>query len=414
MILRATARDDDPFDRQRRIDWWRQEVAEQARVFVIGAGAIGNEVIKNLLLLGFRDLLIWDFDTIEASNLSRTVLFRREDVGQSKARVAAERARELALHPDARIAWREGDVVWDLGLGLLRRADLVFGCLDNLEARMAINRACRLVGVPWIDGGISELNSRVSVFLPGEGGCYECGMSAADYHEARRHYSCDNVRRAMVAAERLPTVQIAAAWCAAVQVQEGVKVLHGRTDMDARLISYSGAFNRFDVFTLPRRDDCLAHLSLPEPTPLPLTHRARLRDFLAEVSRPERSGTGARMDLQGERGFVVAAGCRRCRRQRPIMKPQFRVFDADLGCTSAVCEVYGDRPEAQPLPEGIPTETTITAVFGLDVDPPALLDCTLAELGVPDGHIVPVESATGEYTYFELALVPDAPGGTVS
>ncbi len=411
MTSHVTAGDEDPFDRQRRIDWWRQEVAERSRVFVIGAGAIGNEVIKNLLLLGFRDLLIWDFDRIEASNLSRTVLFRREDVGQSKARVAAERARALALHPDARIEWREGDVVWDLGLGLLRTADLVFGCLDNLEARLAINRACRLVGVPWIDGGIGELNSRVGVFLPGEGGCYECGMSQADFHEARRRYSCDNVRRAMVAAERLPTVQIAAAWCAAVQVQEGVKVLHGRTDMDGRLIAYSGSANRFDVFNQPRRDDCLAHSSLPEPTPLPITSQATLRELLTEVGRPERSGPGARLDLQGDRGFLVAAGCRRCRRPRPIMKPQFRVFDGDLLCASPVCEVYGDRPETEELAAGVPTHTDIRAVFGLDVDPPALLDRTLAELGIPDGHIVPVESAAGEYTYYALALLEHPRGG---
>jgi molybdopterin/thiamine biosynthesis adenylyltransferase len=244
-------RDDDPFDRQKRIGWWRQEVAERTRVFVIGAGAIGNEVIKNLMLLGFRDVLIWDFDRIEASNLSRTVLFRGEDLGQSKARVAAERARAMALHPDPRIEWCEGDVVWDLGLGLLRTADLVFGCLDNTEARMAINRACRAAGVPWIDGRIGELDCQISVYLPGEGGCYECGMSEADHHDARRRYSCDNVMRVATEESRIPTVGIAAAWCAAVQVQEGIKVLHGRTEMDARTIVYRGSINRLDVYSLP-------------------------------------------------------------------------------------------------------------------------------------------------------------------
>jgi molybdopterin-synthase adenylyltransferase len=394
---------EDTFDRQRRIDWWRQDVIEAARVLVIGAGAIGNELIKNLVLLGFRDLLIWDFDAIEASNLSRTVLFRREDIGKSKAQVAAERARAMALHPDPRIEWREGDVVWDLGLGLVRSADLVFGCLDNVEARMAINRACRLVGVPWIDSGISELNCYVSVYLPSEGGCYECGMSKSDYHEARRRYSCDNVKRSMVAAGRIPTVQIASAWSAAVQVQEGIKVLHGRTDMDARKIGYIGTANYFDIYTLPRRQDCLAHASLPEPQMLPFSRRITLRHCLDELSRQDRSGPGARIDLQADREFVVEAACRRCQRPRRILKPQFRVFEADLECQTPRCEVYGDTPQGSEVGSDIPTRKVVQAVFGANVESEPLLDMTLADLGIPDQHILPVEAADQSYVYYELA-----------
>ncbi len=393
----------DLFDRQRRIDWWRQDVIERASVLVIGAGAIGNEVIKNLVLVGFRELMIWDFDHIEASNLSRTVLFRREDVGKSKAQVAAERARAMALHPDARIEWREGDVVWDLGFGLVRSASLVFGCLDNVEARMAINRVCRSVGVPWIDGSIGELNCRIGVFLPGEGGCYECGMSESDFHEARRRYSCDNVKRSMIAAGRLPTVQIASAWCAALQVQEGIKVLHGRTDMDAKMIVYIGSTNLFDIYTLPRREDCLAHSIFPTPELLPLSAQATLRELLTELCREERSGPGARLDLRGDREFIVEAGCRRCRRERPIMKPRFRLYDGDLQCVSSVCEIYGDKPDDVGLAEGIPTPTVTRAVFGLDVEPASLLDRTLSNLGIPERHILPIEGAQGDYQYYELA-----------
>src|SRR5581483_10388459 len=83
------------FDRQMLIAGWDQEKLRKAKVMVVGAGAIGNEALKNLALLGFGHLLIVDFDTIAPSNLSRTVLFRPEDVGRSKALVAAERVREL-------------------------------------------------------------------------------------------------------------------------------------------------------------------------------------------------------------------------------------------------------------------------------------------------------------------------------
>ncbi len=396
---------DDVFDRQRRIDWWQQETIEAARVLVVGAGAIGNEVLKNLCLLGFRELLVWDFDEIEPSNLSRTVLFRRDDVGLSKARVAAERARELALNPDVRIEYREGDAVWDLGLGTVRSCSIVLGCLDNTEARMAINRACRRGGVPFIDGGIHELNCRVSVFLPFDRGCFECGMNKRDYEEAGLRYSCDKVRRDMVASGRVPTVQVAAAWCAALQVQEAVKVLHGRTDMDARMIMYVGATNLFDVYTQPRRADCPAHVTVPAAEPLGITARATLRELLDDVCKAGRSGAGARLDLRGERSFVIDAECRRCLRTRPIMKPRARIFDADLACASPLCDIYGDDPESAGLASTMATEMNTRAVFGHDVDPPALLDRTLFDLGVPDRHILAVEGAGGEYRYYELAPV---------
>jgi adenylyltransferase/sulfurtransferase len=62
---------------------------------VIGAGALGNEIIKNLALTGIGNILLVDFDQIEPSNLSRSILFRETDRGRYKADVAAERAREI-------------------------------------------------------------------------------------------------------------------------------------------------------------------------------------------------------------------------------------------------------------------------------------------------------------------------------
>ena len=146
-----------PFDRQERLSWWKQDVLRQARILIIGAGALGNEALKNLALLGAGRLMVVDFDTISASNLSRTLLFRPEDVGRPKAELAAHRTRDLILEPTARIQFLNADLVWDIGLGLFRRMDVILGCVDNDEARLAINRAARSVGTPWINAGIYEL-----------------------------------------------------------------------------------------------------------------------------------------------------------------------------------------------------------------------------------------------------------------
>ena len=74
------------FDRQNMIiSKYAAELIKSVKILVIGVGAGGNEVLKNLLLMGFGNITIVDFDTVEDSNLSRTTLFRKEDIGKSKS-----------------------------------------------------------------------------------------------------------------------------------------------------------------------------------------------------------------------------------------------------------------------------------------------------------------------------------------
>src|SRR4051794_40041528 len=138
--------DGDRYSRLRLIPWWRQDRLAAAKVLVVGAGALGNEVVKNLALLGVGTTIIIDLDDVEPSNLSRSVLFRTGDGGRSKAAVAAERAREI--NPEVAFLPIHGDVITDVGLGLFADVDVVIGCLDNREARLWVNRQCWKVGTP--------------------------------------------------------------------------------------------------------------------------------------------------------------------------------------------------------------------------------------------------------------------------
>ena len=126
----------DRYDRQKRIKGWQQQALASAHVLVAGAGALGNELIKNLVLAGIGHIMIVDFDHIELSNLSRSVLFRTGNIGQPKAMVAAQAAGEL--NSDVEIRHINGDLFYDVGLGFYRHADLVVSGLDNLAARVQV------------------------------------------------------------------------------------------------------------------------------------------------------------------------------------------------------------------------------------------------------------------------------------
>src|SRR5258708_3150418 len=104
------------FARPAPIEWWEQSRVENAKLLVVGAGALGNEIIKNLALLGAGQVIVVDKDCVEKSNLSRSILFRQRDEGQPKARCAARGA--LELYPRARILPIVGDAMNDVVLVL--------------------------------------------------------------------------------------------------------------------------------------------------------------------------------------------------------------------------------------------------------------------------------------------------------
>ncbi len=71
---------EDRYSRLRLIPWWDHSKIVACRLLVVGAGALGNEILKNAALLGFRKVVVVDLDRIEESNLSRTVLYRGENI----------------------------------------------------------------------------------------------------------------------------------------------------------------------------------------------------------------------------------------------------------------------------------------------------------------------------------------------
>jgi len=387
-----------PFDRQERMSWWDAKKVSSSTLLVAGAGATGNETLKNLALLGVRRILVADFDKIALSNLSRTVLFARNDLGRSKARIAAKRTRQMCLAEDPQIDCFDGDIVWDLGTGVYMEMDLVFGCLDNAEARLAINRQCWLANTPWIDSGILELGAHVATYIPLEGPCYQCGIRRETLASARTRYSCDDFKKSLLAEGKLPTVQVTSALAAALQVQEGMKLLCGRTAKGGRYFHYDGNTNTLDTYDTQATPNCIACTTYPGVHALGASAEMTVREFLTYVSDAKLSGRGATLDLRGDRTFVYSIRCPGCGRARRLLKPSFKLFDTDAYCPRCRRRI----PEHTGPPNDVPAEKTLLPALSLQASEDPVLNLRLRDLGIPWYHVVSVQDAGGEYRYYLL------------
>jgi adenylyltransferase/sulfurtransferase len=385
-----------PYDRQERLDWWSQEKVSTAKIMVVGAGATGNETIKNLCLLGVKNILIIDMDEISITNLSRTILFRKEDVGKKKAEIAAQRARELSLAKDTNIYWYHGDAVWELGTGLYKSQDLILGCVDSVETRLEINRQSWLAKKPWIDSGINELGMHVTVFEPPNSPCYQCSLTINQQQAARKRYSCDDFKKKIINDEKVPTVQITAAIASAIQTQEAMKLICGQKVISGRIIYFQGRNNDFDINQIQRNPNCTAHLSYPKVFSLPYTTEISLKQFLEIVSDPKLSGLNATLDFAAFRRFIKSANCRSCGKEIMFYKPSFKILTSDLICDDCQKKglADGNHVTAKIYPE---------SEFKLGYTDEKILSMSLHDLGVPYWPILAIKDSKSQYQYYELS-----------
>ncbi len=243
------------------IKWFDMEKVEKAKVMVVGAGALGNEVLKHLALLNIGQVLIVDFDTIELSNLSRSVLFRESDCGKGlyKAEVASERIKEINPHVKTMVI--KGDIISDIGLGVFRQMDVIIGCLDNRLARLYINRYAFKAGKIWIDGAIENLIGKLDVYEMGKG-CYECQITEQEWSIIRYRLGCADIAQRYYSAGRIPTTSISSSIIGAMQAQEALKVIHGfkKNYRSGYQFHYDGMNNMTaDIPFGHLKDDCESH-----------------------------------------------------------------------------------------------------------------------------------------------------------
>lgn len=353
----------DRFDRFRQISWWDQPRLAQAKILVIGAGALGNEIIKNLALLGIGRVFIADLDTIENSNLSRSVLYRERDNGWPKANVAAAAAKDL--YPAMRTQAFCGNAAYGLGLGVFRWADMVLAGLDNREARLMINRNCWKVNRPWVDGAIEQISGMARLFAP-DGPCYECTMSQADWQALQLRRSCNLLTRQQMQTQSTPTTPTISSIIAGFQCQEAVKYLHGMDGLRGKGWILDGLSADGYQVEFQRKPDCGSHDSLSEILPLPVRYDQTTPRELLRIARQH---LGPAAELEFARDILAEMACPSCGKVQPVYRP---LGMADH--TLATCPACGSARE-------------VHSFFRMTGDEP-WVDRSLREIGVPAFDVV--------------------------
>lgn len=158
---------------------------QDCKILVIGAGGLGCECLKNLALVGFRQMHVIDMDIIDLSNLNRQFLFRHKDIGASKAETAAKFINDRVHGSNVVPHFCK---IQDKDEHFYRQFHIVICGLDSIVARRWINGMLTSLliydedvldqssVIPFVDGGTEGFKGNIRVILPGLTACIECTL----------------------------------------------------------------------------------------------------------------------------------------------------------------------------------------------------------------------------------------------
>lgn len=350
------------------------EVLRDAAVIVVGAGALGQNVLLDLGLSGVSELRLVDGDIFEDHNLTRSPLFPAErSAGEGLSKATAVGGALARLHTAERPRLRVADAwIEELGLGAFEGVDAIAACVDSLQARAYLAKVALLLGLPIVDGGFSGANVGMTAYPPPEdptaAPCWRCGGAPVP-----GAFSCRQFAEYSAAAGVVPAIQNGAAALGALCSEAIVMSLHGRLAKPKR-VSLDIRTGESLVFEPSPAPACApGHRRLPEPVPSTAGVDASAGDLLAE-----HAGLDADALLFLPDVFVERAPCPLCQATCKIDAPT-HLWRRDSRCV----ECGGSWPAIAPGNQGQ------DVICELDANHPAATR-TLATFGVRPGDIVEI------------------------
>ncbi|MGB8294692.1 MAG: ThiF family adenylyltransferase [Polyangia bacterium] len=357
-----------------------------AIVTVVGLGAGGCNAGQTMALAGVNELRLIDFDSVEASNLTRSPLFDRRRLAGKRVRFKAREAAMGALansyadDPIVRFAVARFE---EVGLGALVGSDVVIAAVDSLRVRALLADATRLLGIPLVELGFSGSRGQVSVFpnRVGDEACWRCLNPEVEDGAA----SCVLYARRVAEAGAIPATQSLAAVLGALAAEHAIQAIHQRFPLGGKAFFLDLHTGQTRVLHLTTDPNCPGvHRRLGEIRPLAV----RCEEPLRAVLEAARSFVTEPV-VQLPAPFIVEMPCALCGASIEIGKPLWGVHQPP-GCTKCPeLPQLGDR--------GMVVASTVAGDH-------SLVQRRCHTLGLPPAAVFEIEDrATGELHAVKLS-----------
>ncbi|CCE65097.1 hypothetical protein TPHA_0J02760 [Tetrapisispora phaffii CBS 4417] len=144
-----------------------------SKILLIGAGGIGSELLKDLILISFGEIHLVDLDTIDLSNLNRQFLFRHNDIKKAKSDTAIKAVSHFS---DSKLVSFFGNIMntEQFPIHWFSNYDIIFNALDNLPARRYVNKISQFLGMPLMESGTSGFDGYIQPIIPSLTECFDC------------------------------------------------------------------------------------------------------------------------------------------------------------------------------------------------------------------------------------------------
>lgn len=323
--------------RQSLIDWFPQDKVFQAHFALVGCGAVGNEVGKNLALLGVRNIDVFDFDKIEIDNLPKSILYRETDVGRYKADVFAQRL--LELEPNLSVNAFNGNFWNNISIKKLKKYSSVICCVDNFEARIKMNQLCNLVGVDFINTGIDSRYIVAEIYpfsvnrnIP----CYECTLSESVYENIRKRYSCGWLKKISYIEKKIPTTIITSSIAGALATSLSLRAINHEFS-NSRRIYFDSITGISSAIDLVKNIDCPSCSKIKQNIEIIFSSR-RIENTVRSISKLADDDIW----LQTSEPILTKYYCVDCDAKHSEEKKLFKCAE-DFDTTISTCEKCGQN-----------------------------------------------------------------------
>ena len=158
------------------IEYHDEKILSDKKILIVGAGGLGCELLKLLVINGFKQISIIDMDKIERSNLNRQFLFDHSSIGKYKSEIAIEKIKEYRQDSTLKINSYIGNIKDEnkFGAKFYSNFDLILNALDNNDARYYINNICIKLNIPLINSGSEGIYGMINWHIRGLTPCFAC------------------------------------------------------------------------------------------------------------------------------------------------------------------------------------------------------------------------------------------------